>query len=305
MTQDSARRRRWAVTVLAGLVLAAGCVAAGAWQWHRHEQRSATAELVDRNYDAPPVPVEDVLRPGAAPDPDDVWRPVTAVGRYVGDPVLLRNRPVSGTPALHALAPFAVEEGALAGAVLLVDRGWVPSGEDGSGPRSPEVPRDEVELVARVRTQEPPSSRDAPAGQVQAINADDVARALGGDVWPDGAALEAYAVVVTEDGERPAGVGPIPRPSTGVGTNLSYAFQWWVFAVGALVAPVLLIRRERRDLEADGGVDRESPSGHPDGPGARVAPGAVSPRPGRRVRRRPSAEEEEDALLDAQASADR
>ena len=39
------------------------------------------------------------------------------------------------------------------------------------------------------------------------------------------------------------------RPSTTLGNNLSYAFQWWFFAAGAQVAWLLLARREADDRE--------------------------------------------------------
>ena len=48
---------------------------------------------------------------------------MTLNGEYLPDSdVLLRNRPVDGTPAYHVVAPFREDS---AGAVLLVDRGWV------------------------------------------------------------------------------------------------------------------------------------------------------------------------------------
>ncbi|GGB96445.1 SURF1 family cytochrome oxidase biogenesis protein [Cellulomonas carbonis] len=298
MTDPSARRRRWALTVLVGVLVAVGCVAAGVWQWHRHEQRAAAVDLVESNHDAEPVPVDALLAVGQPLDPRHAWRPVEVVGHYVDPQVLVRNRPVSGSPALHVVAPLVVDEGPLTGAVLLVDRGWVPPGDDGSGPTVADAPPGRTTLVARLRPLEAPSSRDAPAGQVQAISVPDVERALGGGPLP-GPALGAYGTAVTEDGARPVGVAPLPRPATTLGTNMSYAFQWWVFAVGALAAPVLLIRREQRDGEqaaADNVVE----------PGAAVPPaGDVARRaPTRRQRRRPTAEEEEDALLDAQASGD-
>ncbi|MBC7290041.1 MAG: hypothetical protein H5T83_01730, partial [Actinotalea sp.] len=115
--------------------------------------------------------------------------------------------------------------------------------------------------------------------------------------------LALYGGLVSEDGAAAAGLGRLPAPQTSLGTNLSYAFQWWVFAVGALVAPLVLLRKERRDAaeaaEADDAGD--ALDGTPAGP----AVPARSARPAPRRRRRPTAEEEEDALLDAQTGAGR
>src|SRR5450756_1162373 len=60
---------RRTVGVLAVAVLvAAGCVQAGIWQWGRHQDRSLAASLLETNYDAAPVPLADLMTDGLAPD---------------------------------------------------------------------------------------------------------------------------------------------------------------------------------------------------------------------------------------------
>lgn len=259
--------RRGAGVLAVALVVALGCSLAGMWQWSRHQDRSAAVALVTANYDAPPVAlaaiVEDGLQAG------EVWRPATVQGTYVGGAVL-RNRPVSGTPAAHALGVLELTDGPLRGGLLVVDRGWFPAA-DAATARS--LPAGDVAVVVRLRPLEPAGDRDAPAGQVQAIAVDQVLSVAGLDL---GAAVpQAYGVVATEDGAAPAGVNPLPRPSVDLGPHLSYAFQWWVFALGAVVGAVVLLRRE---------------ASHD---------ATVRPEQQTTPRRRPTAEEEEDAILDA------
>ncbi|NLE70750.1 MAG: SURF1 family protein [Actinomycetales bacterium] len=272
-------RGRAAAVVGVAVLVAAGCVLAGRWQWTRHADRSAEVARVAAHYDAAPVPAEDLLAPDgseAVDVADLAWRPVTLVGRYVGT-ALLRNRPTSGTPAVHALGLLEVEGGRLDGAVVVLDRGWLPAAEaDGADARGPAPPSGTVTVVARLRPAEQPSGRDAPAGQVQRIVPDEVAAAAGTDGHVLGGV---YGAVATEDGAPPAGVQPLPRPEADLGPHLSYAFQWWVFAAGALVGAVVLLRRDA--AEARPGT---SGSGRTSGP---------------RRRRAPTAEDEEDALLDA------
>ncbi|HWS59073.1 MAG TPA: SURF1 family protein [Actinotalea sp.] len=286
MPADGSVLRRWAATLAVAAVVAAGCVAAGVWQWNRHVARSAEVAVVLRYEGSAPVPLAQVL---AADDPlagEQSWRTVVVDGHYLAPSVLLRNRPVNGAAGYHVLAGFAVDEGPLAGSVLVVDRGWVPLGPDGSAPAAvPELPAGPIELVARLRTDERPSSRAAPAGQVQALNAEQV-RLAAGSVWPAAAALGATGAAVTEDGVSPVGLGDLPGPSTDLGPHLSYAFQWWVFALGALGGAVVLLRRDVHERSV-------GPADATDGePGGQTAP---------RTRRRPTAEQEEDAWLDAQA----
>lgn len=270
--------RRWIATMSVSVVVAAGCLTAGVWQWHRHQARSAAVAVVERNLDAPAVPIESLVAPGEPVTADEVWQPVSATGHYLrGSTVLLRNRPVGGAQGFHALAGFAVDSGALAGSVLVVDRGWIPTAADGSSPQSaPGLPAGPVQLVARLRIDEAESERIAPPGQVQVIHAATV-REAAAEPW-QGTTLDAYAAVVSENGAG-TGLDALESPSTDLGPHLSYAFQWVVFAIGSLVGAVILLRREDAPESSAGG---RTPT---------------------RSRRGSSAEQEEDALLDAQESA--
>lgn len=311
--------RRWASIMLVAGLVAAGCVAAGIWQWHRHEQRLVVVEQVLDSYDAPAVPIGTLVETGAADAPATLpassqWHPATVTGRYrTGTTVLLRNRPVGGVPGFHLLEPFEITEGLLAGRILLVDRGWVPTGADSSvADAVPPPPAGTVELVVRLRPDEPASSRRPVAGQVHAINLAQVRDAAA--TWPAGTALGFYGQVAQEDGTAPAGLGTLARPSTDLGSHLSYTFQWWIFALGALGGGVLLGVREGRAADHDspgagtpgGPGDPGGPDGpeDPDGPDRHSGPRGAAGRPTRPARparrRRPTAEEEEDALIDAQ-----
>lgn len=277
--------RRAVGLVLLAVVVATACVFLGRWQWHRHVARDAAIRLVEQNYSADPVPLADLLpAPGAALDPGDVWRQATATGTYDADAaVLLRNRPVDSQPGFHVLVPLVLADGS----VLVVDRGWVAWDDDASGEVSvPAPPAGEVTVTLHLRPDEPASTRSAPAGQVQAIH---VAQVLDAG----GVTAESYGAYGGVADERPAAataLGGLPAPSTDPGSHLSYAFQWWTFAVGGLVAFAWLARRELlegvHEPEGDGPDDPDRP--------ARPAP----PAPPRR--RRPSDEETEDALIDSQ-----
>ncbi len=293
MSPPAVSRRRAASVLAVALLVSAGCVVAGIWQWNRHVDRSAAVDLVNGNYDAAAVPLPDVAADGL--QPDEVWRPVTVRGAYVGAGVL-RNRPVSGTPAAHALGVLEIADGPWRGRLLVVDRGWFPAAQADVGRA---VPGGELDLVVRLRGAEPPSGRDAPSGQVQAVAVDQVLAASG--LTGRDAVRDAYGVVATEDGRSPADVAVLPRPDSDLGPHLSYAFQWWVFALGAVVGAVVLLRREAADAaREDAGPDTADAGPGPTGHDGRTGQaGPMTPGPVRTRRRRPTAEEEEDAILDA------
>jgi len=286
---------------LLAVSLATACVFLGRWQWHRHEWRDAQIAIVKENFGADPIALSTVLSPDQPLPADEVWRPVLVTGHYEpAATVELRNRPADGIPAYHVLVPFVVEDSSAgtatsptdAGTVLVVDRGWVPTGEDADADvTAPAPPSGTVTVTARLRASEPDSARHAPAGQVQAIAVDEVLDVAGIDAptW------QVYGGLVSESPAVAEQPGTLPEPSIDPGSHLSYAFQWWVFALGSLVGFGWLARREI--LEAD---DEPVAPVDPD-PWAPRAPRA--PRPERvhtSGRRDGRAEAEEDALVDAQ-----
>ena len=283
-TVDRAATRRAAGLVGVAVGLAVVCTLLGLWQWQRHESRSAAIAVVESNFSADPVPLDAVLDSPADPlGEDDVWRPVRVTGRYdAGATVLLRNRPVNGRPAFHVLAPFVVDRPDGTEAVLVVDRGAITTDQDAD---DAQPPAGRVELVVRLRADEPASARDAPAGQVQAISVAQVLEAggvveAGGvlEAGDDVPAYHAYGALVSENPAAAVALGPLPAPSTDPGSHLSYALQWWTFALGSLIGFSVMARRELTAGEDEPGADPVPP----------------------RRRRTPSAEDVEDALIDAQ-----
>lgn len=291
--------RQWVVLAVAAVVLAALCLIAGRWQWNRYESREIEIDRIENNWSAPAVAVDEILAgPGAVVPESDVWRPVELEGSYVTDAtVLLRNRPVAGQNGYHVLVPF--EAGLPDGQdiVLIVDRGTVPLGSDGSEPDAvPAPPSGNVTVVVSLRADEPTSTRGAPAGQVQAISTAQVlAAGADGADWAEGRTVGAYGALRSETPAPDIQLATLPKPNTDPGSHLSYAFQWCIFAIGAIAGYVLLWRRERGALRGENvsAGDLLLASGEEsDGEGVRAR------RPARE--RRPTAEDEEDALIEAQ-----
>jgi surfeit locus 1 family protein len=120
--------RRFTASVLATVLLgisATGLVDLGLWQLRRaEEKRQLMAAYVQGTPDG--------TRSAADLSTVDIrslprYRQVFAAGRYDGDrQILLDNMPSArGAPGYQVLTPFVLQA---SGAVLLVDRGWVPLG---------------------------------------------------------------------------------------------------------------------------------------------------------------------------------
>jgi cytochrome oxidase assembly protein ShyY1 len=291
------------------LVLAAVCVGLGRWQYGRFEDKRNRAAVIEANYDAAPVPLEQVLRsPDAALPPREEWTPVQLEGRYCAEPgcvVYVRNRQLSGEVGFWQLAPFRAEDGT----TLLIVRGWVPEDSAQSVPSSPPpVPDGEITLTARLRPAEPVLDRVPPEGQAHSVNPPQLAEQL--DLDADQLVTGAFGELESEqpEAERPQA---LEAPETGLGPHLSYAFQWWIFALFFPGALVVRLRRQLQDLD-DEQAERET-AAQGDGPTgaddrARDRPVRTSTRPSTDHRprraihapRRGRDEEEEDALIDQQ-----
>ena len=271
---------RWAGYIAFAIVFAIACAFLANWQFTRNADRSAQLALVEANYDAPAVPLAELIPAGGTFSASDEWHPVELTGSYLAEEQLLvRNRPHGGTAAFEVLVPFQLDDGR----VLIVDRGWVPPAADGPLPASiPAPPEGESTVVVRLRPGEalPSSGRTGEEGQVPTINLPFVADTVSTDV-SDAVITSAYGILVSEDPVPAAVPGALAVPSEDPGPHLSYAIQWILFAIMGFIFIGYIIRTERKYRREDAEDAQES--GIPRAP----------------TRRRDRDAEDEDALLDA------
>lgn len=235
---------RWAGYLAGVIVFAIACVLLSQWQFARREEAVEKNRRVVEHYDSAAVPIESVLPELSRFNPADEWTVVELRGHYlVDDALLARTRPFNGQPGFEQLVPFETHEGR----VLVVDRGWIPTGARQDDPdHVPTPPSGELTVEARLRPGEPTlPGRDANGRQVPSINLPTIARVIDreGDVYEG-----AYGYLKSET--PPAAEVPIafPKPALSEGNHLSYAFQWLVFAVLGFVFLALAIRNEYRIL---------------------------------------------------------
>jgi cytochrome oxidase assembly protein ShyY1 len=250
LARDAVRLFRewvWLRSLLLVTAFAVLSVFLGQWQWQRHAEKSDAVHRVEANYTSPADPLDRLLpTPDAALPTSLEWHQTNATGSYLADrTVLIRNRPLNGVSGYEVLVPLRTASGAL----LLVDRGWLPSGRTSARPDVvPPPPPGPVEVIARLRPGEPPSDQTAPPGQAVRINIPAIAADLGAPTY------QAYGVLAQETPVPVTAPQPPARPSLDLGNNLAYALQWWVFALGGFVLLGYVAFREatNRDLRARG-----------------------------------------------------
>jgi cytochrome oxidase assembly protein ShyY1 len=241
--------RRWLTALAMAALFAVGCYFLGQWQWHRHEDKAARADRIERHYKATPVPLSRVMpRPGADLPRALEWTRVTATGRYAAtDAMLVRNRPNNGVFGYEVAVPLRLTNGS----ALLVDRGWIPNGRTAAEPsRPPATPAGEVTVTGWLRLGEPSLGREPPSGQLASVNLDEASQSMAQSNPGNHPLYGAYLIARTETGapgvkiQRAQALAP---PDTGQGPHLAYAFQWWLAAPVGFVLILVGARREHLD----------------------------------------------------------
>jgi surfeit locus 1 family protein len=213
--------------LILGLVAAAVCARLGVWQLDRHGDRRAWNAEVAARLQAPPL----VLTSGLLSAPADalLYRRVAARGVFAfADQRTEPNKSLRGLPGVYLVTPLRFADGTAA----LVQRGFAPApdGMTVDGERLAEPDSAVVEGVLL-----------APTGRL----------AVRPDSLSVGYPLLPLVIRRTAPGAgMPEGLTIVGMPALDAGPHLSYAVQWFAFAVIALVGGVLLARRtgEREDV---------------------------------------------------------
>lgn len=236
------------VSLAVAVVFAVVAVVLGSWQFSRHQDRLADRALVERGYDAAPVPLDQVLSGPEAPwSPRLEWTSVEVTGSYAApEQLLVRNRTYRQVAGYAVTVPLVVGDGGREDPALLVDRGWVRNARDAAtAPDVPPVPGGEVTVTGWLRPSESDLGRDLPEGQLASINLARAEERTGRELY------DAYLVLDTESlpggGDPPERPVAADRPDTGLGSHLAYALQWWLTAPVGIVLVLVMARRDARE----------------------------------------------------------
>jgi cytochrome oxidase assembly protein ShyY1 len=136
------------------------------WQAQLGQQISQFNSTVARNFDAPAVPLTDILPSLGAYTAAEQWKPVTATGTYlVARQLYVRNRTCGSDTGFEVLTPLRLSTGR----VFVIDRGCVDSSAANPNDPSPAAapPTGVVTVTARIVASE------AAQGSITADEADE------------------------------------------------------------------------------------------------------------------------------------
>jgi len=240
---------RWAGYLALVIVFAIACSALGTWQLNRRAEALAEVARIDANYDAEPVPVEEALPDPAAFDIEQRWQVVALSGTYLADEeVVVRNRPFGGSSGFEVITPFRLDDGT----VFMVDRGWIAQGSDGRPSDVPAPPEGEVQVTARLKAGEGRiEGRTSTGDEFATIDLEELAARVGEPSYTG-----AYGVLVQSGADAAEPPLAAARPERDEGPHLSYALQWFVFALMAFVGLGWAANQERKALALTAAEER-------------------------------------------------
>lgn len=248
---------RWLVAHVLIVVLSVTFVRLGVWQLDRLDERRSENERLRERLAEPPLQLGDVADLSADDEPRVEaleYRPIEVTGTYRTDEeVLQRSRAHRGQNGYHVLTPLETT----AGPVVLVRRGWVPYALD-EPPVAEALPPDGTVTVTgyleRSETQASIGPTDPEDGELAHVFRADVPRIdrqVAGELWPMIVRLESQTPA------QPELPRPAERPEFDEQNHLSYALQWFSFALIATVGYGFVLRSRLRE-------DDDAPTSDPD-----------------------------------------
>ncbi len=228
-------RSRRVIVVGVALVVAATCVGLGLWQLRRlDERRALNAQILARRAVSPLVIEGASVRTASRP-----YRRAVANGGYdVEREVLVFGRSLDGEAGHLVVTPLVLADES----AILVVRGWVPFAMQTPPILRAAPPAGDVTVGGSLVPDEGDGSTTPdPDGVIRVLDVRGIASTLPYDILPF--PLQLHDQAPPQPGSLPA---PAPLPELSEGPHLSYAFQWFSFAIVAVAGAAILLRRDRR-----------------------------------------------------------
>lgn len=233
----ASRRQVAIIGALAMSIVLPAFISLGLWQWRKYETKThLQTELDTRSHDAP------VLMPSVPVDAEGLrYRIVILRGTFDADrQILLDNQLHQEQAGYHVITPLKI-----AGSTMhvLVNRGWVAAPADHKILPVADVPAGEIELTGIAIL---PAQRFFNLAPQPASGWDPVWQNLDIERYRHVVDYPLQPVIIQLDPGSPAGyLRQWPRPDERADRHLSYALQWFGFAVSSLgIWGYFLVRRQ-------------------------------------------------------------
>ena len=253
------RRPRWIILSVFVLAFSVASIALGFWQLRRLDERRAQNEVVASRLDRTPVGIDDIRRERESagvlvPSSDLEFTLVEATGRFLNEGrVLVRSQVANGLAGTHGV--YALDLGD--DTAVLVNIGWFPLGQD-PGPIEDIYGSEPLRVLGLLRVSQ---SRPRFGQQERYGRLDQVARVDVGRIQQQvSVPLEDYWIQLMDPNDENRLPIPAKIPDLDEGAHLSYAIQWFSFALIAVGGYLALVRKEVKQIRRSEAVRSGSPN---------------------------------------------
>lgn len=235
---------RWLITHSIVLLALTVLISFGRWQLDRLEQRRTLNANVMQALDQPPTILD-----GSMIEPTDFHlRRVRVTGTFDNEAnIIIRNQQFENQSGVDVVTPLRI---AGSDRAVLVNRGWIPRGNVDPPPESRRVYDVEGEVTIEgiaYRTETRPN-RFAPLDPTPAAGKTRLDAWFRVDIERLQQQLPYPLLPIFVEQTAPTDPDNLPRQTAGIdlseGPHLSYALQWFSFAVILAVTYVLLLWQE-------------------------------------------------------------
>ncbi len=228
------------------LLVAIVCVRLGFWQLSRLEERRAQNAAISGAISSPILRLDGADAKALLRDPTDfLHRRVTISGSYIpGGAVILRGRAREGRPGVHLITPLVIEN---TDARILVNRGWLPAPDAASVDPHPYALPGSTEVTGIILPNEGAGEDPVPA--VLEVDGRPVMtyQRLDFELMENRTGEPLLPVILQQlsDPDPTAPPSAVALPALDEGPHLSYALQWFSFAIIAVVGFAIMVLRQR------------------------------------------------------------
>ena len=217
------------------VLIALLCVRLGIWQLHRLQQKRDRNSVAHTRMKLSPVWVGSLSLDSVGV----IYRRAAAHGTYDdARSIIWAGRSLDGAPGVYVLTPLRFGD-----AAVLVNRGWMPANDAATVDLTAvrEIAPDTVQGLIVPFSLDPRADHDTTPSFRRVwyhLNHDAVQKKF---PYP----IANYQLQMAADKRAPALPRRLPPPEFDEGPHLSYAIQWFSFAVIGLVGWIVLLARSR------------------------------------------------------------
>lgn len=217
-----------------------GCFWAANWQWSKGAKLAVENGIILRNENLTPIKIN-LLTPI---DPiKDQWRIIRVVGKFdFAHQFLIKNQYSSdGQYGFHVAQLFQIDQSATASPypAFWIDRGWVAAGASANSlPKIPPLPKAELTIDFRIRSEA--LIHEVRGSFIATGSSPALLKSM--EHFQGVTAAPFYGDLVGSTNPQVAPLSQEQLPDLSTGPHYAYAFQWWLFALIALIGRIALLR---------------------------------------------------------------